>query len=891
VLDPVFSIRCTVSVSPGRTTRVAFWTLVGPNREAVLERLRNHNDPLAFERARTLAWTHAQIQLRHMDLMPDDAGLFQSLAETVLFSEPGLRPAELPEAVQNALWSQGISGDLPIMLVRIDDTVDIGLARQLILAHEYYRLKRLAVDIVILNERASSYVQNLQEGLLAAAKASQTGNQPFRHGGPGQVFVLRGDLVGDNARRALLGAARAVLTGRRGGLAEQLKRLAATRTVTARPPPATRPQLFAPPPDTSWLAFWNGYGGFDAAAREYVVVLRDGVRTPAPWINVIANPGAGFHVAADGAGYTWTGNSRENQLTPWSNDPVENRSGEMIYIADRDSGALWGPTAHVHQADGGAYVARHGFGYSRFLHEADGIESDLVQFVPGDDPLKVSVLTLRNGGTGERRLAVTAYAEWVLGPSRTAGMPFIRTGLSANGALLARNPWNREYGGRVAFLDMGGRQRSWTADRSEFLGRLGRLDAPAALVAGVPLSNRVGAGLDPCGALQVEVTLAPGESTRIVILLGQAGSQKEADDLVARHRAADPEAMLADVRGRWQALLGVVQVETPDPALDLMLNGRLLYQAIACRIWARSGFYQASGAYGFRDQLQDLLAPLLTRPAMAREHILKAASRQFEEGDVQHWWLPATGQGVRTHISDDTAWLAYVTAAYVAATGDAAILDEPVPFIEGPALSPDEHDSFYQPRQAGRVAPLFDHCVLGIERNLAVGVHGQPLMGTGDWNDGMNLVGAGGRGESVWLGWFLHAALEALAPLAKARGRGDLAGFRPPWRRRHGLPHLLDAQSHIARHDQGGLRSLQGRALCRRSRRLRRARSRRLRRLDLVHRLRRLALSLRHRGAPRAAEDRRRAGDRPRDSCDLARFPRPLRVRSGDLSHRRIESG
>jgi len=775
VLDPVFSIRRTVRVAPGRTTRIAFWTLVGPSRDAVLDRLRDHNDPLAFERARTLAWTHAQIQLRHMDLMPDDAGLFQSLAETVLFSEPGLRPAELPPAVQSALWSQGISGDLPIILVRIDDVADIGLARQLILAHEYYRLKRLAVDVVILNERASSYIQNLQEGLLAAAKASQTRNQPFQHGGPGNVFVLRGDLVGEEARQALFGAARAVLTGRRGSLAEQLKRLATVRTVTARAVSTVRPETYGPPPDTGGLAFWNGYGGFDVEAREYVVVLRNGFRTPAPWINVVANPDAGFHVAADGAGYTWTGNSRENQLTPWSNDPVENRSGEMIYIGDRESGALWGPTAHVHQADGGAYVARHGFGYSRFLHEADGIGSDLVQFVPGQDPVKVSVLTLRNAGTGTRRLAVTAYAEWVLGPSRTAGLPFIRTELSANGALLARNPWNRDYGSRVAFLDMGGRQQSWTADRSAFLGRLGRLEAPAALVGGEPLSGRVGAGLDPCGAMQVEVTLTPGESTRIVIVLGQAGSQAEAEALVARHRAADPEATLADARRRWQTLLGAVEVETPDPALDLMLNGWLLYQAIACRIWARSGFYQASGAYGFRDQLQDSLAVLLTHPAMAREHILKAAARQFEEGDVQHWWLPATGQGVRTHISDDTVWLAYITATYVATTGDTAILDEPVPFIEGPALSPEEHDSFYQPRQAGRAAPLFEHCVLGIERNLAVGAHGLPLMGTGDWNDGMNLVGAGGRGESVWLGWFLHAALEALAPLAEARGRGDLA--------------------------------------------------------------------------------------------------------------------
>ena len=427
VLDPVFSLRRTVAVSPGKTTRIAFWTLVGSSREEVLERLLDYDDTLAFERARMLAWTHAQVQLRHMDLLPDDAGLFQSLAETVLFSEPGLRPMSPPAAVQSALWVQGISGDLPILLVRIDDLADIGLARQLILAHEYFRLKRLPVDVVILNERASSYIQDLQEALLSAAKASQSRTQVLEHGGPGRVFVLRGDLVSDETRSALLGAARAVLIGRRGGLPEQLKRLATVRLATPRPVRARRPADFGPAPGTSTLAFFNGYGGFDMAAREYVVVLRDGARTPAPWINVVANPDFGFHASADGAGYTWSLNSRENQITPWSNDPVTNRSGEMIFLCDTESGEIWGPTAHVHQSPQGSYVARHGFGYSRFEHTASGIDSRLTQFVPGDDPVKVSVLTLKNTGAGERRLSVTAFCEWVLGPSRGAGVPFITT--------------------------------------------------------------------------------------------------------------------------------------------------------------------------------------------------------------------------------------------------------------------------------------------------------------------------------------------------------------------------------------------------------------------------------------------------------------------------------
>ena len=433
----------------------------------------------------------------------------------------------------------------------------------------------------------------------------------------------------------------------------------------------------------------------------------------------------------------------------------------------------------------------------RFEHTAAGIESRLAQFVAGDDPVKVSILALKNTGLKERRLSVTMFCEWVLGPSRMASIPFIRTELSAStGALFAHNSWNRDYGSDVAFLDFGGLQQSWTGDRSEFIGRVGRIDEPAALRDGVPLSGRVGASLDPCGAMQTVVALAPGTSTRIVILLGQASSQQEADRLVEHYRSVDPDEALAAAKERWRELLGAVQVETPDPALDLMLNGWLLYQALACRIWARSGFFQASGAYGFRDQLQDSMAVLLTQPSIAREHILKAASRQFEEGDVQHWWLPATGQGVRTHISDDTVWLGYVTAAYVETTGDMSILDEPVAFIEGPLLEQEEHDAFYQPRIVERTQPLFDHCVLGIERNLTNGAHGLPLMGTGDWNDGMNLVGAGGNGESIWLGWFLCATLARLCPIAEKRGRTDLA---ERWR-----AHLADLQGALERNGWDG---------------------------------------------------------------------------------------
>jgi cyclic beta-1,2-glucan synthetase len=537
-------------------------------------------------------------------------------------------------------------------------------------------------------------------------------------------------------------------------------------------PRAAVPKTVAVPPD---LEFFNGFGGFAADGREYLTLLGAGRWLPAPWINVIANPSFGFQVAVEGSGGTWSLGSRENQLTPRSSDPVTDRPGEVIYVRDEASGELWGPTALPIRGEAAPYAARHGQGYSRFEHTAHGIALDLLQYVPLEDPVKISRLTIRNESDRVRRLSVTAYAEWVLGPSRSACALSVVTDIDPEtGALLARNPWNMTFGTRVAFADLGARQTAWTGDRREFLGRNGTLDNPAALAGEELLSKRVGAGLDPCAALQAPVELEPGGSAEIVFFLGQAATQADAQSLIARYRAADLDAVLREVVAYWDDLLGTVQVKTPERSMDVMLNRWLLYQTLACRVWARSAFYQASGAYGFRDQLQDGMALALSRPALTREHLLRAAARQFVEGDVQHWWLPS-GHGVRTRISDDRVWLAYAAAHYVEVTGDGAVLDEGVAFLEGRPLEAGEHDAYFQPMPSEERAPLFEHCARGLDSSLLVGAHGLPLIGTGDWNDGMNRVGEKGRGESVWLGWFLHSALTAFAPIAQARGEAARA--------------------------------------------------------------------------------------------------------------------
>lgn len=788
VLDPIFSLRRRVTVPRGGTVRVAFWTVVAPTREAVLELVEKYADEGAFDRARTLAWTQAQMQLQHLGIRAADAHLYQRLANHVLFSDSTLRPP--PEFIKRAtrkmstLWACGVSGDLPIVLARVADDDDLNLVRQLLRAHEYWRSKGLAVDLVILNERASSYVQDFQGAIDALVRMNKTMPHLSRADVKGSVITLRTDLIAGEAAELLQAAARATLRGQHGSLADQINAARERRSVGAPPPRhdvvAGVAEIPLPPPP---MEFFNGMGGFAKDGREFVTIMEGGERTPMPWSNVVANPDFGFLATASGGGFTWSVNSQQNQLTPWSNDAVGDAPGEVLYIRDDDTGQLWTPVAAPIRERNARYTARHGQGYSRFEHNVHGIGAELTLFVPPQDTIKIARLKLTNLSGRERRLSVTAFVEWVLGSGQRQGRTLISTEIDpVTGAMFAQNRWNNELGERVAFLDLAGKQSAWTGDRTEFIGRDGGKDRPVGLMHGTKLSNRCGAGFDPCGALQARVKLNPIGATEIVMFLGEAGTRAETQALIEKYRSLDLDSVFDAATKQWDDILGAVQIKTPDRALDILMNRWLLYQSLGCRMWARTGFYQASGAYGFRDQLQDSMALCLTRPTIAREQLLRAAARQFPEGDVQHWWLPESGRGIRTHISDDRVWLAHVAAHYVNTTGDTAVLDEQIPFLEAPLLRPDEHDSFAQPQVSDRTASLFEHIVLALDGALPTGSHGLPLMGTGDWNDGMDNVGAGGKGESVWMGWFLFGALNDFAALAERRDSSDAAEAARRWR-------------------------------------------------------------------------------------------------------------
>ncbi|MBA5685639.1 GH36-type glycosyl hydrolase domain-containing protein [Rugamonas apoptosis] len=781
VLDPVVAIRHRITLAPDQSATIDLVTGMADTREAALHLVDKYQDLHLAGRVFELAWTHSQVVLRQLNASEADAQLYARLAGSVLYPHGALRAEaailQRNQRGQSGLWAYAISGDLPIVLLQIRDPANIELARQLVQAHAYWRLKGLVVDLVIWYEDQGGYRQLLHEqimGLIASGIDAQAIDRP------GGIFVRLADQIAPEDRVLLQSVARVIISDSRGTLAEQVKR--------AVPPPLRVPTLVADgraaadtvaaaPPVTPPLLLFNGSGGFTEDGREYVIVSGPGQPTPAPWCNVLANSQFGSVISESGQAYTWHENAHEFRLTPWHNDPVTDASGEAWYLRDEQSGQVWSPTG-LPAPGAGPYLTRHGFGYSVFEHTEGSIATSLLTFVALDAPVRYTVLEVRNDGPVARRLSATGYVEWVLGDLRAKTAMHVVTELDgASGALFARNAYNTEFPGRVAFFNAdGGSARSVTADRAEFIGRNGSLAAPAALRR-VRLSGRVGPALDPCGAIQLPFELLPGQRREIVFVLG-VGGRRNADVsvLVQQHRgvAAAREA-LAAVRAHWDRTLGAVQVATPEPALDVLVNGWLMYQTIACRLWARSGYYQSGGAFGYRDQLQDAMAAVHTAPQLLREQLLLCAGRQFIEGDVQHWWHPPTGRGVRTHCSDDYLWLPLAAARYVAVTGDASVLDEQAPFLEGRAVKPEE-DAYYDlPVAAPYSANLYEHCVRAIRHGQRYGAHGLPLIGSCDWNDGMDKVGEQGRGESVWLAFFLCEVQQRFAELAERRGDTEFA--------------------------------------------------------------------------------------------------------------------
>ena len=770
VLDPVMSLRVRVSIPPKETKVVSFVMAVSNEREWLLKLVRKFATPELIEAAFFLAKVRSRAEAKHFNIKARDIAVYEEMISHILFISPlKRRQQEMVErstSGQSSLWKYGISGDLSIILVVINNSEDFSFTSEVMKAREYWRRKGLPVDLVILANLETSYHQLFND--FVSNVESEQGQ------GETKAYVLNINEIPQADIYLLYAAARIVLEDNGETLKAQItlkKDLWGPKT--KRLAGKIGDYKVRSTPDLEIETYFNGIGGFSKNGAEYIIRLKNNETTPAPWTNVIANSTFGFLVSESGSSYTWNGNSRENKLTPWNNDMVSDNPGEVLYLSDRDTGEVWTVSSlPVREAE--PYEIRHGFGYSVFSHTSHGICQNLTQFVPKDDSVKISLLEVKNESDRTRSLCLTYYIRPVLGVCDQMTAMHIRTRQSDSGMLIIENPYNEEFSGQICFLDVSIKEREMTGDRKAFFGE-GGIEFPDALKH-EKLFRAFGTGLDPCAVIQVTLTLAQNEHREIVFLLGESENEGKANALGNKYTdILQTKRALEEVKLFWKGQLSAIQVQTPSAPFNLMMNGWLKYQVIACRLWARASFYQAGGAYGFRDQLQDCLAILHTWPEMARKQILLHASRQFEEGDVQHWWHAPWGRGTRTRYTDDLLWLPYVTAEYIKTTGDVAIMDVQIPFLKEEVLKDQETERYSRPEISKETATLFEHCRRAIKKSLRFGQHGLPLMGSGDWNDGMNNLGAGGLGESVWLGWFLCRILKDFETICIKRDESKTA--------------------------------------------------------------------------------------------------------------------
>ncbi len=785
-IDPIASLRCRVRLEPGASETLVFVSGAARVRKDAQLLLERYQELMHVNRAFELSWSRAQVELRSHAYTAAQADLFHRLAGCMLYNEPSVRGA--PETLalnrlpQSGLWRFGISGDLPIVLVKITDSRQAKVLQELLLAHHFLRERGVEFDLVVLHTNPGTYMQHLAEDLEYVVRLSPAGHLLDR---PGGVFLRSSQQISEGEAALLETVARVLVDAEISGLAEVLKNPSFDQSTQA-PAHSTYKRSSKRQPWSTPLLIDNGIGGFSAENNHYIMPRIGQDRPPLPWTNVISNPHFGFLTTESGGGYTWSENSRENRLTTWSNDPVLDSISEAVYLRRSDNGEYWSLTP-APAGSGLEYTVEHGFGSSTFSTNNAGIDSRLEVTGSLNDRVKWLSITLSNTEGTEQRVELYFYAELVLGVTREESYRYVTTAFDLSGQVLyAVNHYNNEFSGRVVALGSSEPVVSHTGSRLEFLGRNGDPSRPAALERGsgvalfagkskpVKLSGKTGAGMDPCSVLQVSLTLKPKEERTLHFFISDSTNVDSMRRDVARYRSLQTQkAEASSVTQWWHNLLSTVSVATPSPAFNIMMNHWLLYQTVACRIFGRSGFYQSGGAIGFRDQLQDSLALLTSRPDMVRDQIVLHASRQFREGDVQHWWHPPTGRGVRTRISDDLLWLPYAVGRYIEATGDYSILTHRAPFLHGSLLGEDQMESYFTPEPNAEEGTILEHCLRTFKATAAVGSHGLPLIGCGDWNDGMNEVGRHGKGESVWLAWFQIEVINHFAPILEAQGDAE----------------------------------------------------------------------------------------------------------------------
>ncbi len=779
VLDPVLSMRIKLKIDGGKSVRVSFVTMMANSKEEIMELIIKYKNLETCDASFWMAMAMSEVEAKYLNIKAADMEIYQNMIKDILYISPVRRMnhqmISQNHKGQTSLWAYGVSGDFPIVLVILDKTDEVEILFELLKAQEFWRIKDLKVNLVILIKEENSYTNPLSSLVKEIVYDSQVSGA---QNNPGDIFILNANNMADGDVDLMTVSARLIFLGDGRTMEQQLN----VELLSEQMPIMEKATMLALDIQNNalepliqvrqYLHYFNDVGGFSENGECYIIQLENEQTTPAPWSNIISNPEFGFMVTESGGGYTWSGNSRENKLTPWSNDAVSDSPGETFYIRD-ESLDVWSITPQpIREKE--PYKIEHGFGYTTFQHASHGIHQKLVQFVPLKGRIKINIIDLKNEGNVPRNLWITYYATPVLGVEPGVTGMHLKSSILEAGPLIVENPYNQEYIGEMMYMDVSTNNRTVTGDRHAFYGQ-GHSNAMEPLKL-TGLSGTVGAGYNTCMAMQTQVSIAPGETCKIVFVLGMGQNEEAVVEESRKYLSYDVALeALNNVITFWKEKLQIIQVSTPESSMNLMMNGWLLYQTISCRLWSRSAFYQSGGAYGFRDQLQDCLSVAHVWPQITREQILKHAQHQFKEGDVLHWWHEPSNKGMRTRISDDYLWLPFVTAEYIKISGDAAILDCEVPFVVDELLKDYEDEKYCSPRVSEEMETLYTHCILSLEHGLNFGINGLPLMGTGDWNDGMNTVGNKQKGESVWLAWFLYVTLQKFIPICIKKGDAERA--------------------------------------------------------------------------------------------------------------------
>lgn len=770
VLDSIVSLRKRIKVMPGEVAKIVYISAITESREEAIKIASKYKEENVVERAFEISWTRSRVELNYLNLKPRELGLFQRMLPHLLFISPQrkLREDLILKNVkgQSGLWAYGISGDLPIALIEIEKMEELEMVKWFLKAYEYWKMKGVNIDLVILNKDKSGYLQPLNDKIKELITTTFTYDIFSRYGG---VYLLQENNLKEEDIYLLNTVAALRFDGKNESIYNQIMVKTEKKVLKLRNSVKDQRNYVEDKIEELQLDYYNGFGGFAADGKEYVIKW-EGKSTPAPWINIISNPNFGFQVSEVGAGYTWAENSREYKLTPWYNDPVLDPPGEVIYLLDKMTGEKW-TTTPLPIGKSKVHYVRHGFGYSSFEATNYGLKQQLTMFVPKEDSVKINLVKIKNMTGEDRTLQVIYYVRPVLGVTDELTSSYhVAKFDEETKVLLIKNVYNEDFPKRIAFVGTSEKINSYESERGEFLGVASNLKAPQALEYET-LSNTEGLSQDLCAAIEFSADIKANEEKEFVVILGHAKNEEEAKLLISKYREVEScKKELEEVKEFWKNLLERIQVKTPDKSLDLLVNGWLPYQTIACRLWARSAFYQSGGAYGFRDQLQDAMNMVCLEPEFTKNQIVNACQHQFLEGDVQHWWHPVLNKGIRTKFSDDLLWLPYVTADYIEKTGDWSILDIEVNYLEDVSLKDEEEERYSIPRISETKGTVYEHCIKAIDYSLKFGEHGLPLMGSGDWNDGMNKVGYKGRGESVWLGWFLYTILRKFTNICEKEG-------------------------------------------------------------------------------------------------------------------------